>query len=179
MAQTLGLGRTDPAKILGWYDGIVTAVQAEAAAAAGTAAPRSGRDPMDAPGRDTNAVTTVGSAGTAAFAQLAASLRQVIATQRASSLLAEVAGSLTEAEAISNAAVLMFGGIETTEGMIANARSRYPSPERTGTPRSSKIPRGSKSAALTPDGTWPSPTAPISASALIWPAWRRGLPSKL
>ena len=31
------------------------------------------------------------------------------------------AGPLTEAEAISNAAVLMFGGIETTEGMIANA----------------------------------------------------------
>ena len=29
-------------------------------------------------------------------------------------------GPLTEAEAISNAAVLMFGGIETTEGMIAN-----------------------------------------------------------
>ena len=28
---------------------------------------------------------------------------------------------LTEAEVISNAAVLMFGGIETTEGMIANA----------------------------------------------------------
>ena len=36
--------------------------------------------------------------------------------------LAEVAGApLTEREAISNAAVLMFGGIETTEGMIANA----------------------------------------------------------
>ena len=37
------------------------------------------------------------------------------------SLLAAVTGSLTEAEAISNAAVLLFGGIETTEGMIANA----------------------------------------------------------
>jgi cytochrome P450 len=32
-----------------------------------------------------------------------------------------VTGSLTQAETISNAAVLMFGGIETTEGMIANA----------------------------------------------------------
>jgi cytochrome P450 len=117
MAETLGLGRTDPAKILAWYDGIVAAVQAEAAAAA----PRTGRDPIAAPGRDTNGATTAGSAGAAAFAELAASLRQVIAAQRASSLLAEVAGPLTEAEAISNAAVLMFGGIETTEGMIANA----------------------------------------------------------
>jgi cytochrome P450 len=30
-------------------------------------------------------------------------------------------GELTEAEAVSNAAVIMFGGIETTEGMILNA----------------------------------------------------------
>ena len=57
--------------------------------------------------------------GTAAFGELAASLREVIA--RGGSLLAEVTGPLAEQEAISNAAVLMFGGIETTEGMIANA----------------------------------------------------------
>ena len=31
------------------------------------------------------------------------------------------AGDLTRDEVVSNAAVLMFGGIETTEGMIANA----------------------------------------------------------
>jgi cytochrome P450 len=31
------------------------------------------------------------------------------------------AGGLSRAEVVSNAAVLMFGGIETTEGMIANA----------------------------------------------------------
>jgi cytochrome P450 len=31
------------------------------------------------------------------------------------------AGGLTRTEVVSNAAVLMFGGIETTEGMIANA----------------------------------------------------------
>ena len=41
--------------------------------------------------------------------------------RRGDSLLAEVTGPLAEQEAISNAAVLMFGGIETTEGMIANA----------------------------------------------------------
>jgi cytochrome P450 len=96
MAETLGLGGVDPARVLAWYDGIVAAVQAEAARPGAT-------DP----------------AGTAAFAELAASLRQVIAGS--GSLLAEVTGPLTEAEVISNAAVLMFGGIETTEGMIANA----------------------------------------------------------
>jgi cytochrome P450 len=99
MAEALGLGRSDPAQILAWYDGIVAAVQAEAA----------------------GAEADVSAAGSAAFASLAASLRQVIAAPSASSLLADVAGPLTEDEAISNAAVLLFGGIETTEGMIANA----------------------------------------------------------
>jgi cytochrome P450 len=96
MAEVLGLSRIDPARILAWYDGIVAAVQAEAAG---------GCDP----------------AGTAAYAELAASLREVIAARGAASLLAETTGPLTETEAISNAAVLMFGGIETTEGMIASA----------------------------------------------------------
>jgi cytochrome P450 len=109
MAQALGLGQADPALILTWYDGIVAAVQGEAAArgeaAAGSEAPSQGE------------VT----GGQAAFAELAASLRQAIAAPGDLSLLAEVAGSLTQAETISNAAVLMFGGIETTEGMIANA----------------------------------------------------------
>jgi cytochrome P450 len=104
MAEVLGLGRTDPAQVLAWYDGIVAAVQAEAAATGGNA----------------DRQAQAAAAGTAAFAELAASLRQVIAAPPASSLLADVAGPLTEAEAISNAAVLLFGGIETTEGMIAN-----------------------------------------------------------
>jgi len=110
MAEVLGLSRIDPARILAWYDGIVAAVQAEAAAAAGQAGAAAAADP----------------AGTAAFTELAASLHEVIARPGTVSLLAETAGPqaeapLTEAEAISNAAVLMFGGIETTEGMIANA----------------------------------------------------------
>ena len=110
MAEVLGLGQADPAKILSWYDGIVAAVQAEAAKAAGGRA-GAAADP----------------AGQAAFAELAGCLRDVIATDDGTSLLAGVAGGaggadpLTETEAISNAAVLMFGGIETTEGMIANA----------------------------------------------------------
>jgi cytochrome P450 len=100
MAEVLGLGRVDPVQVLAWYDGIVSAVQAEAANAGQAAG-----DP----------------AGTAAFAGLAASLGEVIAAREPGSLLAETAGPLTAAEAISNAAVLLFGGIETTEGMIANA----------------------------------------------------------
>jgi len=110
MAEVLGLGQADPAKILTWYDGIVAAVQAEAAKAGGGRA-GAAADP----------------AGQAAFAELAGRLREVIAADDGTSLLAGVAGGdlasgpLTEAEAISNAAVLMFGGIETTEGMIANA----------------------------------------------------------
>ena len=115
MAEALGLGNTDPAQILAWYDGIVAAVQAEAARAAG--ARPGGPSPAAGPGPDGQAAD---SAGASAFAELAASLRAVIARQPAS-LLAEAAGPLTEAEAISDAAVLMFGGIETTEGMIANA----------------------------------------------------------
>jgi cytochrome P450 len=111
MAEALGLGQTDPAQVLAWYDGIVAAVQAEAAnagaAGAGTGA--------------TSANAGATATGEAAFAELAASLRQVIAAPPASSLLADVTGALTADEAISNAGVLLFGGIETTEGMIANA----------------------------------------------------------
>jgi cytochrome P450 len=111
MAEALGLGQTDPAQVLAWYDGIVAAVQAEAEAAG----------PAATAGPGAAAGTGVAAAGTAAFAGLAASLRQVIAAPPASSLLADVTGLLTRDEAISNAAVLLFGGIETTEGMIANA----------------------------------------------------------
>ncbi len=148
MAEALGLGetdRTDPAKILGWYDGIVAAVQAEAAVAADVPPGRPAPGAASGPAVQPATVGQLAIAGSEAFAELAASLRQVIAADR-TSLLAAVTGPLTEAllteaplteaplteaplteaplteaEAISNAAVLLFGGIETTEGMIANA----------------------------------------------------------
>jgi cytochrome P450 len=135
MAEVLGLGRTDPAQVLAWYDGIVAAVQAEAAAPGAQAVQAEAAAPAAqavqaeaaAPAARTVQAEAQGdpeprlaAAGQAAFAELAASLRQVIAAPPASSLLADVTGPLTEAEAISNAAVLLFGGIETTEGMIAN-----------------------------------------------------------
>jgi cytochrome P450 len=49
--------------------------------------------------------------GAAAFAELSASLGTVL----------DDAPGLSREEVVSNAAVIMFGGIETTEGMIANA----------------------------------------------------------
>src|SRR5436190_22093870 len=58
MAEVLGLGPADPATILTWYDGIVAAVQAEGAAA--------GR------GSNGGGATSVATAGTAAFGELAA-----------------------------------------------------------------------------------------------------------
>jgi cytochrome P450 len=107
IAEALGLtGRADAATILSWYDDIVAATTAQA-------------------GRTAQPATMPESAG---FSQLAAHLHETINDANSASLLAEVTGQaadgtgqLTEDEAISNAAVLMFGAIETTEGMIANA----------------------------------------------------------
>ena len=108
VARALGLGQVDPGTILAWYDAIVGAVSELAAdsAVADSAPARSAR---------------VG-AGSAAFGQLSDSLAAVIEDPADGSLLAAaVQPGLSPAEIISNAAVLMFGGIETTEGMIANA----------------------------------------------------------
>ncbi len=102
VARALGLGRVDPGTILAWYDAIVGAVSE----LAGGASTRTARV----------------AAGTAAFGQLSDSLAAVIEDPADGSLLAAaVQPGLSPAEIISNAAVLMFGGIETTEGMIANA----------------------------------------------------------
>jgi cytochrome P450 len=91
------VGRDEVAELLSWYDQIVGGVSAITA----------GRD-LPEP-------------ATRAFASLGARLRQAIDDR--SSLLASVAagGELNTSEVVSNAAVLLFGGIETTEGMIANA----------------------------------------------------------
>jgi len=99
VAHALGLGGADRAAILGWYDAIVAAVTGVAAG---------------------NPITE---AGAQAFAELRASIEPVLDHDRGSSLLAAAsgAGGLARDETVSNAAVLMFGGIETTEGMIANA----------------------------------------------------------
>jgi cytochrome P450 len=99
-AGALGLEVPDTAKILGWYDAIVGAV---AGVAAGHPVPPAGRE---------------------AFAALRSSIEPTLGRDFGSSLLAAAASredGLTRAEVVSNAAVLLFGAIETTEGMITNA----------------------------------------------------------
>lgn len=100
VAEALGLGRTDASTVLSWYDAIVSAVTEIS----------SGRPPSPA--------------GAEAFGELRDRLLGTIAGPAdTDSLLASAAhheGGLTPDEVVSNAAVLMFGGIETTEGMIAN-----------------------------------------------------------
>ena len=99
VTQALGLGGDEVAGVLGWYDAIVASVTSITAGTGATAA------------------------GEEAFAGLSERLRSVIAGGDDTSLLAAAAGagSLTADQVVSNAAVLLFGGIETTEGMIANA----------------------------------------------------------
>jgi cytochrome P450 len=63
-----------------------------------------------------------GESSRSAFAALKETLRTVLEGDRGWSLLREAAASgLPRPALLSNAAVLLFGGIETTEGMIANA----------------------------------------------------------
>lgn len=99
VAEALGLEDTEADTILAWYDAIVEAV---AGVAAG------------------NQVTA---AGHEAFAALSSSVEPMLDGDSRSSLVAAAAqtGNLASEEVVSNAAVLMFGGIETTEGMITNA----------------------------------------------------------
>jgi cytochrome P450 len=103
VARALGMAHDETAEVLRWYDAIVASVT------------------------DISAGEGPSAAGAAAFAALRDRLEPVIVGERGDSLLAAAAGggrahgSLTHDEVASNAAVLLFGGIETTEGMIANA----------------------------------------------------------
>ena len=100
VAHALGLRDTDTTAVLGWYGDIVDAVTGVAAG---------------------NPVTQ---AGEEAFTALRRSVEPALDGDPASSLVAAAAsraGGLSRDQVVSNVAVLMFGGIETTEGMIANA----------------------------------------------------------
>jgi hypothetical protein len=101
MAQVLGLGDTEPAVLLAWYDAIVAGVSAL----------------TEAPG------APVPPSAAGAFGELRGSLEGVIRQPGGTSLLAVAArtAGLSTDEVVSNAAVMLFGGIETTEGMISNA----------------------------------------------------------
>jgi len=100
MQTALGLQRIPVKELLSWYTDIVAAV---AEITAGAPLPDSGRD---------------------AYRLLASAIRSTISAGGGKdTFLGEIssaAGALTTTEMLSNAAVLLFGGIETTEGMIAN-----------------------------------------------------------
>jgi cytochrome P450 len=95
VAEVLGLEASDAGTVLGWYSAIVAAV---------TEMQADGHVPDEA--RE-------------AMSSLTARIHEGLG--RGGSLLSEVASTLTEKQVVSNAAVMMFGGIETTEGMILNA----------------------------------------------------------
>lgn len=98
--HALGLRGTPPDVVLGWYDGIVEAVD------------------------ELTKGRPLSERGQTSFAALRDALGPALDRDAADSLVAAVAGDaagLEREEVVSNAAVLMFGGIETTEGMILNA----------------------------------------------------------
>ena len=109
VARSLGVSGADAATVLGWYAAIVGAVSDITA----------GQPPRP------DAATAFGALG----ATVRASTADPDTGDRESdggdalSLLADAAAhsTLTADEIVSNAAVLMFGGIETTDAMIANA----------------------------------------------------------
>ena len=98
IARALNLEEADPDRVLGWYRAIVAGVEG------------------------VNAGREVGDGTRRAVADLRRAVDRTV-SDSAGSLLAEVAeeGSLTADELFSNTAVLMFGAIETSEGMTANA----------------------------------------------------------
>ncbi|WLW53431.1 cytochrome P450 [Streptomyces sp. YU58] len=99
MTEALGLtvAGTSTDTVLSWYDSIVRTVS------------------------DITAGHEPGPDGTTAYAQLRAAVEATVAAPTGTSLLASAAGRLTPPEVASNAAVMMFGGIETVEAMITNA----------------------------------------------------------
>ena len=98
LADALGLTGVDGRAVRRWYAALVESVSTVTA----------GGEPTEA--------------GATAFRELGESVTRTIADRSSDSLLVDVVheyGLATE-EAVANAAVLMFGGIDTTESMIAN-----------------------------------------------------------
>jgi cytochrome P450 len=122
LTRALGLDAAEADAVRGWYESIVAAVTE---LTAGGALPRAGALAYQALAARLAEVIDGGArtAGGARGLQLARGARTAGGPQH--SLLKAAAdaarGALSPAELISNAAVLLFGGIETTEAMIANA----------------------------------------------------------
>lgn len=94
ITRALGLEADEVPAVLAWYEAIVGSVTSITSGDGAT------------------------EAGDSAFAALRIRLMSAIDTGE---LLHALSGDLTADEIVSNAAVLLFGGIETTEGMICNA----------------------------------------------------------
>jgi cytochrome P450 len=100
VTDALGLRDVHANTVLSWYAAIVAAVS------------------------EVTAGQPVTSAGADAIGQLRAAVARAIGNADRPSVLTEAARApdgLSQDEVVSNAAVLMFGGIDTTEGMIVNA----------------------------------------------------------
>jgi cytochrome P450 len=100
VTRALGIEGADARAVLGWYEQIVATVT------------------------DLTAGRPIGAEGRDAYAALSAAIAPALERESDASLLAAAAsdaGGLERERVISNAAVLLFGGIETTEGMVANA----------------------------------------------------------
>nr|WP_202477308.1 cytochrome P450 [Streptomyces sp. SID5470] len=97
VTEALGLVDAGTDTVLAWYDAIVRSVS------------------------DITEGRPAEPAGPEAYAQLRRAVEATVAQGADSSLLTSAAGRLALPEVASNAAVLMFGGIETTEAMITNA----------------------------------------------------------
>jgi cytochrome P450 len=100
VTEALGLCDVNADTVLSWYAAIVAAVS------------------------DATAGRPLTPAGADAFDQLRAAVARAIGHTDKPSLLAGAAPApegLRQNEVVSNAAVLMFGGIDTTDGMIVNA----------------------------------------------------------
>lgn len=99
MRLALGLEDIPVAELLGWYSAIVQAV---ADLTAGGPLPDSARE---------------------AYLSLTSAVQETLSAGGSDTFLGQIssaAGALTTDEMLSNVAVLLFGGIDTTEGMIAN-----------------------------------------------------------
>ena len=100
VTEALGLRDVNADTVLSWYAAIVAAVS------------------------EVTAGRPVTAASAAAFGHLRAAVARTVGHADEPSLLTEAARApegLSKDEVVSNAAVLMFGGIDTTEGMILNA----------------------------------------------------------
>jgi cytochrome P450 len=100
VTNSLGFDDADARAVLGWYERIVAAVT------------------------DITAGRPLSDSGRQAYEALSAAISPALDRESGASLLAAAAsqaGGLERERVISNAAVLLFGGIETTDGMIANA----------------------------------------------------------